>query len=238
MLKIFAQLLVGVATCCSLLVSGQSVYAQSTSFPYTAKVAVDAAIVRSGPGTTHYGTEQLPPGTEITIYRHDPGGWMAIRPPQASFSLVQKDEVELLDNGFARVRHDDTVAWVGTRLDPVDKPMWQVKMRAGEMLKVLGEVDRDRYELGDNEPDWVQVTPPRGEFRWIAAADLATDVTASVATTDRQRTYGQNLTDNDVEGLQVEIGFESDLNEELNIADSAPAPARSAERVPFEPWDD
>lgn len=239
MLKIFAQLLFGIATCCLFLVNGPCVVAQSPSFPYTAKVADDTAIVRSGPGTTHYGTEQLPPGTEVTIYRHDPGGWMAIRPSHASFSLVQKDEVELLDNGFARVKHDDTVAWVGTRLDPVDKPLWQVKLRGGEMLKVLGEVDRDRYELGDNEPDWVQVSPPRGEFRWIAAADLATvDATASDATTDRQRTYGQNLSDNDIEGLQVEIGFESDLNEQLNIADSTPAPAKPAARVPFEPWDD
>ena len=264
MLKTAVQFLIGFAVAGGCWTNAHSVYAQDAltpSFPYWTKVGDASAIVRSGPGEIHYGTDQLAPGTEIQIHRHDPGGWMAIRPPQASFSLVQRDDVELLDNGMARVIHNDTVAWVGTRLDPVDKPMWQVKLRSGELLKVLGQVDRDQYELGVDEPDWIQVEPPPGEFRWIAAGDLAKSgatITSTPTTPDRERKYGQNLSDNDIEGLQLEIGFESDLSgqpsaapslgedlnleQELTITDSSPLPVRRNRgangRVPFDAWDE
>ncbi len=243
MVKKSAQILICVS--CLLLATTPPLFAQSPEFPYRTTVTGEDAIVRSGPGMTHYGTDRLPPGTEVEVHRHDPGGWIAIRPPQASFSLVQRDEVELLGNDMARVKQDDTVAWVGTRLNPVDKPMWQVKLRTGEMLYVLGQVDREQYNLGDNEPDWVQVTPPPGEFRWIAADELSDKRQALDSRGDRN--YGQNLSDNDVEGLQVEIGFESDLNDQLTIADSTPAPnstvapdttRQDEAKVPFEPWED
>lgn len=145
---------------------------QSQEFPYTATVIGEDAVIRSGPGTGHYGTDRLPPGSKVEVYRHDPGGWMAIRPPHGSFSLIQRDEVELDADGQATVLENDTMAWVGTRLNAVDKPMFQVKLRAGEVLSVLGVVDREKFKLGEDQPDWVQIEPPRGEFRWISSANI------------------------------------------------------------------
>lgn len=171
----------------------QGVNAQQTVFPYRAQVVGEDAVVRSGPGTTHYGTDRLSPGMEVEVYRHDPGGWIAIRPPKNSFSLVQRDEIELYEDGLAKVVEPDTVAWVGTRLNPVKNPMWQIKLRKGEVLEVLGVVDRQQYELGTQEPDWVQVQPPAGEFRWIASTDIrALPETAS-----------NELSDQDVQDLQI-----------------------------------
>ena len=155
-------------------------HAQQAKFPYRATVVSDGAVVRSGPGETHYGTDRLAPGTKIEVHRHDPGGWMAIRPPEGSFCLVQREEVELDKNGRAEVLQDDTLAWVGTRLNPVQKPLFQVKLRAGESLQVLGVVDREKFELLEDQPDWVQVEPPRGEFRWIATADIKADTDQGV----------------------------------------------------------
>jgi hypothetical protein len=146
--------------------------APPTDFPYRATVIGDDAVVRSGPGETHYGTDRLAAGSEVEVYRHDPGGWMAIRPPAGSFSLVRRDEVELLPDGLARVSQPDTLAWVGTRLNPVSKPLWQIRLREGEKLEVLGAVDRQQYELDEKQPDWIQIEPPAGEFRWIAASDI------------------------------------------------------------------
>lgn len=146
--------------------------AQSKEFPYTVTVVGEDAVVRSGPGASHYGTDRLAPGSKVEIYRHDPGGWMAIRPPKGSFSLIQRDEVELDDKGQATVLEDDTLAWVGTRLSAVDKPMFQVKLRAGEVLNVLGVVDREKFKLDEDQPDWVQIEPPRGEFRWISSQNI------------------------------------------------------------------
>ncbi len=146
--------------------------AQEVEPPYRVPVQGDQAVVHAGPGSTHYGTDRLPPGTLVDVYRHDPGGWMAIRPPDGSFSLLQRDEVELLPDGLARIRFDDTVAWVGTRLTPVENPMWQIRLKKDEVVSVLGIVDRKKFELGSEDPDWVQIMPPAGEFRWIAASEL------------------------------------------------------------------
>jgi len=145
--------------------------------PYRVPVVGEDATVHAGPGSTHYATDQLSPGATVDVYRHDPGGWMAIRPPESSFSLLQRDELEILPDGLARVKYDDTVAWVGTSLSAVDNPMWQIRLNKGEIVEVLGMVDRQQYELESGEPDWVQIMPPAGEFRWIAASDL--DLTRS-----------------------------------------------------------
>ncbi len=161
---------------CLLAATGQvatgQVVAQPADFPYRAVVVSEQAMVLSGPGPSHYGTEVLSEGTEVEVYRHDPGGWVAIRPPASSFSLVQRDEVEIQDDGSAEVVQPQALAWVGTRLEPVEKPLWQVKLRRGETVQVLGAVDRDEFELGADQPDWIQIEPPAGEFRWIAAGDI------------------------------------------------------------------
>ena len=149
-----------------------SLVAQSPEPPYRVPVVGEDAVVHAGPGSTLYGTDRLPPGTLVDVYRHDPGGWMAIRPPEGSFSLVQLDEVDLLPNGLARIKANETVAWVGTRLTAVEDPTWQVRLDKGELVEVLGVVDREKFELGDGEPDWVQIMPPKGEFRWIAGDQL------------------------------------------------------------------
>lgn len=162
--------------------------AQQPTTPYRVHVVGEDAVIHSGPSSNFYGTDRLPPGATVDVYRDDPGGWMAIRPPEGSFSLVQLDELELLENGLARITVDKAVAWVGTRLTAVKKPMWQVRLRRGEVVDVLGIVDRQKYELGQEEPDWVQIKPPAGEFRWIAATNLDLRNTEPIHTDDEQRT--------------------------------------------------
>lgn len=154
--------------------------------PYRVPVTGDNATVHAGPGSTHYATEHLSPGDKVDVYRHDPGGWMAIRPPAGSFSLLQRDELEILPDGLARVKYDDTVAWVGTNLSAVENPMWQIRLDKGELVEVLGMVDREHYELESDEPDWVQIMPPAGEFRWIAASDLNLDQSSPLKAPPRQ----------------------------------------------------
>ncbi len=202
----------------------QDLYAQAdqpSPFPYSASVISDNAIVRSGPGKTHYATDRLQPGTEVQVFRHDPGGWIAIRPPERSFSLVQRDEVDLYENGLARVKQPETVAWVGTRLNAVDRPMWQVKLRQGEVLDVLGVVDRQQYKLDEKEPDWVQVKPPKGEFRWIKA------------------THVRPMTANELAPSIREFG-DGEIDEfQINSGDPANWPDRGNNQGPtaFDAWD-
>jgi len=202
---------------------------------YRAVVIGDDAVVRSGPGKTHYGTDRLRPGSVVKVFREDPGGWMAIRPPARSFSLVQRDEIEIYQNGLAKVTADETVAWVGTRLNPVKKPMWQVKLRKGEMLEVLGVVDRNQYELEDSEPDWVQVQPPAGEFRWIQGTDIRAEAT-NIAS-DSPQIPGE-LSESELPEFQVdsEADFQNTTNRESSV--NGPAPFDSWEPSPqSSQWD-
>lgn len=182
-----------VGVCTAVCIAALNLQAQLPTTPYRVHVVGEDAVIHSGPSSNFYGTDRLPPGATVDVYRNDPGGWMAIRPPEGSFSLVQLDELELLENGLARINVDKAVAWVGTRLSAVKKPMWQVRLRRGEVVDVLGIVDRQKYELGQEEPDWVQIKPPAGEFRWIAATNLdlrnsePIKTTEPIETNDEQR---------------------------------------------------
>jgi hypothetical protein len=163
-------------------------------FPYQALVRSDDTDVRSGPGDVHYATEKLKQGEVVFVYRHDPGDWCAIRPPNGSFSLVAETAVERLENGTGVVRENGVQAWVGTRLGPVDRPLWQVKLRMGERLQILGEVSWPNPD--GNSIIWLQIAPPSGEFRWIRLSQLQVPdrksevleaSTANVPTSNRPR---------------------------------------------------
>ncbi len=149
---------------------GVDTSSHESRYPYQAIVLAESADVRSGPGAVHYATDRLPQGSVVEVYRHDPGGWAAIRPPRGSFSLVPEGGIEIRADGSAVVAEDGVQAWVGTRLGAVEHPLWQVKLKRGEEVEVLGEVSWPSPE--GHSVIWYQVAPPSGEFRWIAMSDL------------------------------------------------------------------
>lgn len=155
---------------CSAL---RSISAQSTKqlkFPYQAFVLHDEASVHSGPGIVHYATEKLVQGSLVEVHREDPGGWCAIRPVDGSFSLIPEASLEIVGEGVGRIIEGGTQAWVGTKLGPVEKPLWQVKLRQDELVEVLGQVSWPSPE--GHSTIWYQISPPAGEFRWIRMSDI------------------------------------------------------------------
>ena len=148
-------------------------------FPYQALVLRDGASVHSGPGKVHYETQDLKPGDAVEVYRHDPGGWCAIRPLKGSFSLVPESTLKIVDKGVGKIAADGTQAWIGTKLGPVEKPLWQVKLKKGEMVEVIGQVSWPNPE--GHSTLWYQIAPPAGEFRWIKMDDLQLPVAVSLA---------------------------------------------------------
>ena len=58
------------------------------TLPYKAFVTAEDVYVRSGPGQNYYPTDKLKRGRAVEVYRHDPGGWCAIRPVKRSFTWV------------------------------------------------------------------------------------------------------------------------------------------------------
>lgn len=151
----------------------------SLEFPYQALVLRDGASVHSGPGQVHYETQDLKQSAAVEVYRHDPGGWCAIRPLDGSFSLVPESTLKIVEKGVGEISVDGTQAWVGTKLGPVDKPLWQVKLKKGEMVEVVGQISWPDPE--GHSTLWYQISPPAGEFRWIRMSDLQLPVSARLA---------------------------------------------------------
>lgn len=138
-------------------------------FPYVGYVQRDDVYLRSGPGKNYYATTRLYEGDTVEVYRHDPGGWCAVRPPQGSFSWVLASQVRLVDGQMGVVEADEVVARVGT--DHGDtRDVIQLRLDRGEEVVVL---EAQQFGEGQNAVTWFKIAPPAGEFRWIAAADIA-----------------------------------------------------------------
>lgn len=152
--------------------------------PYTAMVISETADVLSGPGKNHYPTDRLAKGARIMVYRHDPGGYLAIRPPQGSFSLVLASDVQsTTDSKVVEVVGPTAKAWVGSRLPGQVKPMWQLKLKVGELLNVIRRVEIDSAISGQPEI-WIQVEPPAGEFRWLHKDHVGQPAPATVSASE------------------------------------------------------
>jgi hypothetical protein len=138
--------------------------AAEQAFPYTAYVTADDVFVRSGPGENYYPTDKLKAGTPVEVYRHDPGGWYAIRPPKDSFSWVSSRHVQLQGNGLAVVSDDRVASRVGSRLSDV-RDIIQVRLHKGETVEVFGGKGE---HTGGESAAWYKIAPPSGEFRWVS----------------------------------------------------------------------
>ncbi|NIL96100.1 MAG: SH3 domain-containing protein, partial [Planctomycetales bacterium] len=134
-------------------------------FPYKAYLNANDVYVRSGPGKNYYPTDKLRRGAEVEVYRHDPGGWYAIRPPADSYSWISGGQLNILEDNLAEVAQPDVIAYVGSKFSDVHD-VRQVKLEAGELVQIVGE---KRFVTPDNgkAETWYKIEPPRGEFRWV-----------------------------------------------------------------------
>lgn len=151
----FASLLVALSCLSALGAERQT--------PYKAYVVSDGVYVRSGPGKNYYPTMKLPLGAEVEVYRHDPGGWYAIRPPEESFTWVAARYVEVGDDGLGTITGEQVAARVGSTFSDI-RDVIQVRLYEGEVVEILGE----KQFTGSSEAGkWYRIAPPSGEFRWV-----------------------------------------------------------------------
>lgn len=144
------------------------------TFPYSAHVLENGSYVRSGPGKAYYPTERLQTGDTVEVYRHDPGGWLAIRPTKKSFTWVRARYLKPLGDGLAEVTGAKVAARMGSRLDDA-KDVVQVRLNKGETVELI---DTKTLDVGEREP-WIKIRPPSGEFRWIHSSLV--DLTSTAA---------------------------------------------------------
>ncbi len=150
--------------CCFLLAAAAAqLAAAEEQFPYTAYVNGDDVYLRSGPGQNYYPTSKLKLGEAVEVYRHDPGGWYAIRPPEGSFSWVATRYLKLGRDKIAVVNGDRVVARVGSSFSDI-RDVIQVRLERGEEVEVLETKTLDAAQGGEK---WAKVAPVAGEFRWV-----------------------------------------------------------------------
>lgn len=133
-------------------------------FPYHAFVNTDDVYVRSGPGQNYYPVLRLQRGDRVEVYRHDPGGWYAIRPPAECFSWVSAEYVEPGEGKMARVKGERVVARVGSAFSDI-RDVIQVRLDENELVEVL---EAKRIGTGPAAQTWYKISPPAGEFRWVS----------------------------------------------------------------------
>jgi SH3-like domain-containing protein len=162
------RLLVATLLCCSAWPPAAAV-AQPT-FPYKASAVADDVYVRSGPGQTYYATDKLKRGQEVEVYRHDPGGWCAIRPVEGSFAWVSGRFLKPTKRDLAVVTEEGVSARVGSRFSDI-RDVIQVHLRKGEVVEILESPRGD----GRGANQWYKIAPPAGEFRWVSNKFLDAD---------------------------------------------------------------
>ena len=143
---------------------------RKVQFPYTTTVVADSVEVRSGPGGSYYSTGKLRRGQQVVVQRSDPGGWNMIAPPPGSFSWIAADQIRRASESRAVVVADHVDVRVGGR-DPHRSDVYQARLNAGDEVEVL---DEQRFPAdGGRTEKWCRIVPPRGEWRWVSAQQLA-----------------------------------------------------------------
>ncbi len=127
--------------------------------------------VRSGPSMAFYPTSTLVPGDRVTIVtakeipwlatKAPPPGWLAIRPPNGSFSWVNKRFLTI--SGNAATVESETSVRVGSSLYNGLPIVEQAKVTRGTPVIIAGK------EQTDVDGIWVPITPVPQEVRYIPA---------------------------------------------------------------------
>ncbi|MBI3839637.1 MAG: SH3 domain-containing protein [Planctomycetia bacterium] len=166
----------------AILALGARNQALGIEFPYAAYVNSADVYVRSGPGRDYYPTDKLQKGAKVEVYRHDPGGWYAIRPPRQSFSWVSSRHLDPAGNGLATVNSPRVVARVGSAFSDV-RDVIQVRLDKGEKVELVDSPASDS--------PWCKISPPSGEFRWVFSKYVDRDGAAEVARDEQDALPGE-----------------------------------------------
>lgn len=151
------------AIACFSLITTAAADEPGERFPYTAFVAQETSPVRSGPGAAFYPVQELKRGDAVEVWRHDPDGWLAIRPPEGAFSWIAADFLQTTDGRLGTVVGQQVNVRVGTQVSEL-RDVIQVRLDDGEQVDIL---ESRTLLTGDREMRWYKISPPAGEFRWI-----------------------------------------------------------------------
>ena len=151
----------------TILVTGfgaDSVEGQIQKFPYKAVVIQNDTLARCGGNENYYPTQRLQRDTIVTVHRHDPGGWLAIEPPEGSFSWIRAQYVTRNGPDTGTVTEDGIIVFVGSEFGD-EASVWQRRVSSGTPVTILAEQE---LATETTSRKMYKISPPARERRWIA----------------------------------------------------------------------
>ena len=129
------------------------------------------------------------------MHQETDDGWLAISPPNGSFSWLPAAQGLLLPGGrVVEVTEKSAVSWIGTELGTAKQYRWQVKLERGQQLAVLGEQTIADPASG-SKALWYKIAPPAGEFRWIQAQATSDQTPATEQASSSSASGASSATD-------------------------------------------
>lgn len=144
--------------------------AAAEQFPYQAVVVAEQTEVRCGPGMKFYPTSLAKKNDQVTVHRHDHGGWYMISPPAGSFSWIDASLVNSIggNRGIVTITPGSgagsrAVVRIGSTLSD-DHSFFGRELSNGDEVVILGEKILAGPAGGKR---MLKIAPPAQEFRWV-----------------------------------------------------------------------
>lgn len=139
--------------------------------PLAAWVAVEGTELLVEPDDASPGTNRLRKGQRLEVVRKGPGGWLGVIPPADSFSWVDRDDIEDLGDGRARIVRERAAIRPGVEGARLPAGVWTI-LRRGELVELLDLVPLVLRQADGTQRVLYAVRPPRGELRHIREEDI------------------------------------------------------------------
>lgn len=144
--------------------------AAEQQFPYQAAVVGEQVEVRCGPGSSFYVTSLAKQNDQVTVHRHDHGGWYMIAPPQGSFSWIEAALVQRAggNRGVVTIHSENgqpprAIVRIGSALSD-QHSYYGRELSNGDEVTILGEKTLSGPQ---GDVPMLKIVPPAQEFRWI-----------------------------------------------------------------------
>jgi uncharacterized protein YraI len=134
---------------------------------YEAVVTKDKVNVRSGPSENYYATGLLERDTRVTVVREEENGWLAIEPPEGSFSWIAGEYIREISPTEGELTANDVVVRIGTPTNSQKRDSIQKKLSRGDRVRILDKTTSGEERLAKV---YYKILPPAGEVRYIIAS--------------------------------------------------------------------
>jgi hypothetical protein len=179
--------------------------------PYETIVTVPEVEVRSGPSINYYATGKLRLNQRVRVIEEKDGGWLAIEPPDGSFSWIEARVLGKVTATSGVVMSPEVPVRAGSSLSDRPPDVVTAKLPAGSQVVILGEA-----KVAEDGTKWLPIKPQK-EVRYIfkgAVKTPTTPVEASVTGAINPGTTGagQAPTTADALWLQAEQARDAGKN--------------------------